>query len=615
MTTGRWRAALAVLALVAGALAVLTNATLFPLYSLNRDDSVYVAMARLLETGAVTLPADSDAFRPWASAVVGDRVVLKYTPPWPAVIAAGDLLTGSPRAALAVSAAAAAVLVALLTAEVLRDRAVALTAGALFALSPVVVVQSGTFLPYLPALATGLGAAVLLLSGARLGSAPRLAAAGGMAGVAAFARPFDALLTVAPFALAVLLARDRGGLSRPGLVLRVAAGAVPVLALTLVYNAVVVGGPFLLPFTVTGPQDTFGFGDRGVFPQHTATFTPADAAAGLLANLRGTPAWVAGGLVLVALAVLGLVRTRGAERWAVAALAVVVPLGYLPFWGPWAMGTQWQGLALFGPFYWLPVVVPLVVFGAAGLVRVARRGRLPAAVLGAAMLVLTGLAVPGPVAGHRAVTAEYRAVQQVVADAGLDDALLFLPRRGDQGFVSDTPFLQNDPSLRQPVLYAEQRGAADLALAGRFPDRSLHRLSEDDEGPPVVEPLRVDAGQRLTLDLRVSPRPGGVAYLRVGDRTYEQPLPPTGEVSWTVAAPGAAAGPGAVVLDEDGVLAVGLAARSPGDDGPGDRWERRVAHRTVDGGTRVELLRPGQAWAHTDGGWEPDASGSPVEEA
>ena len=82
MTAARWRAALAVLALVAGAAAVLTNLALFPLYSLNRDDSVYVAMARLLETGAVTLPADSDAFRPWASAVVGDRVVLKYAPPW-----------------------------------------------------------------------------------------------------------------------------------------------------------------------------------------------------------------------------------------------------------------------------------------------------------------------------------------------------------------------------------------------------------------------------------------------------------------------------------------------------------------------------------------------------
>ncbi|SDN77053.1 hypothetical protein [Geodermatophilus sp. DSM 45219] len=611
MTAARWRAALVLLALVAGAAAVLTNLALFPLYSLNRDDSVYVALARLLQTGAVTLPADHDAFRPWASAVVGDRIVLKYAPPWPAVIAAGDWLTGSPRAALAVSAAAAAVLVALLAAEVLRDRVAALTAGALFALSPVVLVQSGTYLPYLSALALGLGAAVLLLSGARLGSTPRLVLAGAVAGVAAFARPFDALLTVAPFGLAVLLARDRGGLSRVGVVWRVAAGALPVLALTLVYNAAVVGGPLRLPFTVTGPQDTFGFGERGVFPEYTVEFTPADGVAGLLTNLVGTPGWVAGGLVLVALAVLGLLRSRGPGRWAVAALAVVVPLGYLPFWGPWAMSTQWDGLALFGPFYWLPVVVPLVVLGAAGLVRVARRNRPAAAGLVVVMAVLTALAVPGPVAGHRAVSGQYRAVQQVVADADLDDALLFLPRRGDLGFVSSTPFLENDPSLRQPVLYAEQRGGADLALAERFPGRSLHRLSEDADAPPVVEPLQVDAGPQVTLRLRLTApagRPDAVAYLTAGDRTREQPLPPSGEVSWTVGT-----APGAVPLEGAGVLAVGVAV--PGDDGPAGRWERRIAFRTVDGGARVELLRPGQAWARTGGGpWLPDAVGSPVEE-
>jgi hypothetical protein len=619
MTAARWRVALTVLALVAGAAAVLTNLALFPLYSLNRDDSVYVAMARLMETGAVTLPADADPFRPWASAVVGDRVVLKYTPPWPAVIAAGELLTGSPRAALAVSAAAAAVLVALLTAEVLRDRAVAVGAGALFALSPVVLVQSGTFLPYLFSLALGLGAAVLLLSGTRLGSTPRLVAAGAVAGVAAFARPFDALLTVAPFAVAALLAHERGGLSRLGVVLRGAAGALPVLALTLVYNAVVVGGPFRLPFTVTGPQDTFGFGDRGVFPEYTVHFTAADGVAGVLANLRGTPGWVAGGLVLVALAVLGLVRTRGSARWAVAAPAVVVPLGYLPFWGPWAISAQWEGLELFGPFYWLPVVVPLTVFGAAGLAVVARRRRALAAVVVAAMVGLTVAAVPGPVAGNRGVTEEYRAVQRVVADAGLDDALLFLPRRGDLGFESDTPFLENDPALQQPVLYAEQRGAADLALAARFPDRSLHRLSEDGEHAAAVEELRVDVGPQVQLRVRLTVpagASGAVAYLRAGDRTWERPLDASGEVTWTVAAPGAASSdPSAVVLPDDGVLAVGLAARSPGDDGPGDRWERRIAHRTVDGGARVELLRPGQAWARADGGdWAPDATGSPVEE-
>src|SRR3712207_2742075 len=221
----------------------------------------------------------------------------------------------------------------------------------------------------------------------------------------------------------------------------------------------------------------------------------ADGVTGMLANLLATPGWVAGGVVLVALAVLGLVRTRGAARWAIAALAVVVPLGYLPFWGPWAISAQWEGLELFGPFYWLPVVVPLVVFGAAGLVQVSRWRRPLAVVAGVAMVGLTALAVPGPVTGNREVTEEYRAVQRGVEDAGLDDALLFLAERGALGFESDTPFLQNDPSLQQPVLYAEQRCTADLALAARYPDRPPYRLSQDDDDPPVVQPLRVDVGR------------------------------------------------------------------------------------------------------------------------
>jgi hypothetical protein len=40
-----------------------------------------------------------------------------------------------------------------------------------------------------------------------------------------------------------------------------------------------------------------------------------------------------------------------------------------------------------------------------------------------------------------------------------------------------------------------------------------------------------------------------------------------------------------------------------------------MPHRTVDGGARVEVLRPGQAWVQRDGGmWLPDGTGSPVEE-
>jgi hypothetical protein len=95
------------------------------------------------------------------------------------------------------------------------------------------------------------------------------------------------------------------------------------------------------------------------------------------------------------------------------------------------------------------------------------------------------------------------------------------------------------------------------------------------------------------------------------------------DLTWTVAAPGAAqpAAPGVVALpagSEAGVLAVGVDVRSPDrPDSPGRRWERRIAYRVVDGGTRVELLRPGQGWFHGDApgaGWEQQAEANPVRE-
>jgi len=644
--------ALVLLGLVAFGAAVATNRWLFPLYSLNRDDSVYVAMARLIEHGHVTLPAAGhEAFRPWASAIVGDRIVLKYTPPWPAVLAAAELLTGSVRVGLGVAAAAAAVLTALVAGEVLRDRTAGVVAGVLLVLSPVFLVQSGTYLPYVPQLAMELGAAFLLLSGVRRRSTGRVVAAGALLAVAGWARPFDALLFGLPFLVLVLLdARSArrggtGGWTEVGTLLRLAAGAAPVVVLVLVYDALVVGSPLRLPYTVTGPQDGFGFGRRGVFPQSTISFNPVNGVDGLLANLRWLPSWTAGGIVLVALAVVGLFRTSGRARWAVAALAVVVPLGYLPFWGPYAMGRLWPGVRLFGFFYHLPVLVPLVTFGAAGLLalaRATRSGRPPwlrpvTAAVVAAMVVLTALALPDKVAANLAVRDDYRALQRFVDDQHLGTAVLLLPYRGDLGFESTSPFLENDASLDQPVLYAEQRGARDLELVDGHPDRALYRLTQQlapgrtTGGRLAIDRLRVTSGPTVTVHLRLTnptDRPVAVTYADVAGGAISRVLDRSSapgrsyDVSWTVAVPGADTPPpgDGVRLpagSTSGVLSLGLRVEQAGAGAAdlGRRWEQRIAYRLVDGGTRVELLLPGERWFREDGPgapWVPDASAHAV---
>jgi hypothetical protein len=112
------------------------------------------------------------------------------------------------------------------------------------------------------------------------------------------------------------------------------------------------------------------------------------------------------------------------------------------------------------------------------------------------MGALTVVALPDKISINDRTTADFRAAQRAVRDAGLDDAILFLPLRGESGFLSVTPFLENRPDLDQPVLYAEDCGAgADALVLARFPGRRGYRLditSQGDRRRPasyVVRPL------------------------------------------------------------------------------------------------------------------------------
>ncbi len=630
---GRWRSltAIGLGALVAASfvLSLVLARSLFPLYSLNHDDAMYVYEAHLLGDGHLTLPAARyDVFRPWASGVRDGRVVMKYAPPWPAVLTAAEGTTGSMRVGSALIAAAAVGLVYLLAREVLREeerddgggRRVALLAAGLFALSPITLVQSGTFLPYLFQLVTGLAFAVGLLVGVRRGARWPVVAAGAALGVGLFARPFDAVLFALPF-LAVLgyRLRDRRHELWRALGL-VAAGAAPIVALDLLYNAHTMGGPLTLPFTVTGPHDTVGFGQRGIFASTVFHFGPRDGLRGLVGNMQWLPSWTFGGVVTVGLAVVALVAAvragwrRATWLWALAGLAVSVCVGYVFFWSPFSMSARWPGVETLGPFYHLPVLVPVVILGARGLdllLRSNRRARRVGLAAVAAGLTLTALAIPSKIDANADVRDDYRSVRDSVDALGLTNAVLVVPGRGKDGFQSPAPFLENRPDLDGSVLYAEDRGSAELAVFDRFPERAVYQLVQQQEpGDDLLEPslvpvrLRLAHGPRpLTLAVTATnPTRGShvVASITDGHRRREVALDTGSQfgeryaVSWRLAE-GSDSAPDTFVPEpsDAGTLTVGLTV----DDGTthgAHRWTRRFPYRTVDG--QVQIVEPGRGY-------------------
>jgi 4-amino-4-deoxy-L-arabinose transferase-like glycosyltransferase len=604
-------------------ISLLLGRSLFSLYSINHDDAMYVYEARLLGNGHLTLPAaEHDFFSPWASGVRDDRVVMKYAPPWPAVLAASQRLTGSMLVASAAIAAAAVGLVYLLAREILDGRRVALLAAGVFALSPVALIQSGTSLPYLFQVVTGLTFAVALLAGLRHGSVWLLVMSGVAFGVGFFARPFDAVLFALPF-VAVLVWRLREqGRALARAIGFVAGGAAPIVALDMLYNAHTMGSPLALPFSVTSRYDTVGFGRRGVFADTTFEFSPLDGLRGLAKNLQWFPSWSFGGVITFALAGLALAAAfrSGWRRtpWllALAGVAVTVCLGYVLFWSPFSMSVRWPGVQTLGPYYHLAVLVPVAILGARGLDLLwqgtgrQRRIGIAAALTG---VLLTSLALPSKIEANAEVKDSFQEIRDEVDALRLTNAVLVVPTRGNDGFQSPTPFLENTPDLDKPVLYAEDRGAENFALFDRFAGRRVYQLVQQYEaGDQLMEPslvptrLRLEHGDALPLDLKVTnptDRTHVIAYVTDGRRRRQQLLDDSSRwgdtyaVSWRLAARDGADGtpadePTFVPESSDaGVLTVGFMVDDTASTDGDQRWERHVPYRTVDG--EVQLIRPG----------------------
>jgi hypothetical protein len=451
--------------------AVVMAMAVFPYGSVNDDEAIYRLQAHTLASGHLftAAPDPALAFRPWLAALVQHHYVLKYTPVEAAVLAASHLVTGSYVPGLAGTVVALVVATWLLALELLGNPLEALVATALVACSPLVVVQSGLLLGYLTTLVLLELFAWALVRGVRGASGWWFALSGLAVGVAGAIRAYDAVIFAAPFLLWAIASRGR-------LAVRPAAwwllGALGPLVGFLVYNDMATGSPLKLPFNLQDSHDTIGFGLRRLNPtEDLHHFGPLQGLAGVGAHLGFLLIWVAGGPILIGLAILAVRRgeLRG-PALALAATAVTVPAGYLIFWGPWNAATNWGGIRLIGPFYVLPLVVVAGILGARGMTIVGRahprwrhRGI-------AAMVVLT-VAVTAP-----AVAADARYSRQDGEVAALartvpGPVLVVLPAK--PGFIMFPHYnLGQVGALGGPVVYAAASGtASDFDLLQHFSDR------------------------------------------------------------------------------------------------------------------------------------------------
>ncbi len=529
----------AILAVFGGLAIWLVATEVFPYHSLNHDEGVYLQQAAMLLDGQLTLrPPVEDVFRPWFFVEDGDRMYPKYAPVPAAMFAVGELLGGYRLALVGIAIANIALVVGVV--DELFDQTTGLVAGVFVLCSPLFVIDSAVFLPYAPTTMLNLVFAYSYFRAERTTDRRWAAVAGAAIGIAFFARPFTAVLFALPFILHALwtLYTDRWE-ALPRQLLVAALGLCGVF-LTLAYNAVMTGSPFVFPYQAFAPLDGIGFGHREILA-HEQQYTPRLAlrANGRVVALFFTE-WIAGGIVGTALVVVGLLsvaRDRlSARRAVLAGQFVTIIGGNIFFWGNFNilgdLERAGDGLvSAFGPYYHFDLVVPSAAFAAVGLVWLARRSYVVLAdrstprraAVGAAVLVVLCVGVAGSVTAqdletrvdeNMEATNTYETVYEPFDDGVPENSLVLLPDPYGDWLNHPMQALRNDPDYDGRAVYAIHDHPFETAAA--FPDRDLYRLNYRGAWNPVagspqaarLQRVHDVTGQRVQFNATVG-IPGG----------------------------------------------------------------------------------------------------------
>jgi hypothetical protein len=601
-----WR--LALLGLLAIVLSVVVHHWIYPAYSWNRDEPVYLWQVHALRDGQI-LPTDGGMpafFQPWLSGHGDGYFFSQYTLGWPIVLLVGEVVFGTAASALAFGTFLAIVGTYAFARTITHDRTVSFVAAVLMLASPIVAIQSGVYLGYLFTLGLGLLFGAALITGFERRRRLLLVVAGALVGWMFMTRPFDALLWAAAFGLYLLVVHWRRwkrlaiGAGWAGL------GALPLVIATLAYNQKVTGSFAQFPITAADPLDTFGFGLRRLMP----TFGAADYSVSVAVRSAGknslfVPLFLFGSYLGAVVAAFGLwMARRRRSTLALLFLALAFPLGYFFFWG---LHVSAATADLSGPIYFIPMYAPLVVLVATALVTWWRERR---GVGIAAAVVLSVVTVPFAMnridVNHRISAAQVP--WRDGADAVGGRSIVFVQQSGPY-LLFLNPFSSNPAFLDGRILWSTDQGAADLDLIAAHPDRTpylqqtsvppIQKTPNDHPVTPVVTTQRLHVLETglATVHAHITnttDSPVVVASLQLGDHVEHRTVASdsrrgaTYDVQWQLTPADDAAAPGVVLPAGSGTVAVTAAFGDAVDRAPA----RAQATMPFQSGATTKLLLP-----------------------
>ncbi|MEZ4570992.1 MAG: glycosyltransferase family 39 protein [Thermomicrobiales bacterium] len=346
-------------------LAAWSSASIFDRLPRTEDEVTFLFQAKSIAAGEVIASApEHPTFFFMSFVIARDGMWFgKYPPGFPAILALGEIIGQT----WVINALAASVAVGLLVlvGRRLYDLRTALIGATLMALSPFFIIQSGALLSHVVALCWVL-LLLLLVDLMRNRDMPLAALGAGIAaGMLLLTRPLTAVGIALPFVVLAVadLSRGRPLWGRYGLL---AVGALPFVAILLVYNDTTTGHPLRSAYELWWEYDRIGFGPEYGINGHTLS----DAMDNTRSNLRDLSVVLFGWplrlslLPVLAAAVVASVRVRrdGLSRGSSADLLlagmVIGLIGiHMLYWTPGKM---------YGPRYYFEIIGALSLLAGRG---------------------------------------------------------------------------------------------------------------------------------------------------------------------------------------------------------------------------------------------------------
>jgi hypothetical protein len=167
--------------------------------------------------------------------------------------------------------------------------------------------------------------------------------------------------------------------------------------------------------------------------------------------------WVFGGMVLIGcgLFFLSRQRWRGRPMW-FGAIALVLPIGYLFFWGTYGAAV-WGAPWYLGPYYYMPIFAPLIILGTGGFVYFVREFGKVAKWTLVGMLVLSTFVTTQAIVKNWGFSQDDRRLNTALTNADLHDALVFLPGFYGPRILHPFATARNNWNVSGDVIYAVNR--------------------------------------------------------------------------------------------------------------------------------------------------------------